>query len=121
MGGLALLLFFVTTRAVLFAQDPAKLAPHLYRVVLDNEDTRVIDYHLKPGEKEPLHSHPSGVLVYYFTEVTMRVTLPGGKTAESTNRGGHYLARPCDPLRREHWEKRSPQLVSRTQGPLQFP
>lgn len=37
------------------AQDPAKLAPQFYKLVLDNEQVRVIDYHLKPGEKEPLN------------------------------------------------------------------
>jgi hypothetical protein len=90
----------------LFAQDPAKLAPQSYKVILDNNDARVIDYHLKPGEKEPLHSHPSGVLVYYFTDATMRVTLPGGEIAVSNNRAGDsHLARPSDPLRREHWRK----------------
>jgi quercetin dioxygenase-like cupin family protein len=93
---LSLLLFSLGMSAVLFAQDPAKLAPQFYKVILDNNDARVIDYHLKPGEKEPLHSHPSGVLVYYFTDATMRVTLPGGKTAESTNRAGDITWR--DPV-----------------------
>jgi len=69
-----LLASLLTLSAIATAQDPAKLAPQFYRVVLDNDDARVIDYHLKPGEKEPMHSHPSGVLVYYLTDAKMRVT-----------------------------------------------
>jgi quercetin dioxygenase-like cupin family protein len=88
-----LLLFLVMVSIGLSAQDPAKLAPHLYKVVLDNDDARVIDYHLKPGEKEPMHSHPSGLLVYYFTDAKARVTLPDGKTAETANRAGDIIWR----------------------------
>jgi quercetin dioxygenase-like cupin family protein len=92
----SLLLVSVTISTVLFAQDPVKLAPQFYRVVLDDEDVRVIDYHLKPGEREPMHSHPSGVLVYYFTDAKARVTLPDGKTAEGTNSAGDIVWR--DPV-----------------------
>jgi beta-alanine degradation protein BauB len=91
-----LLASLLTLSAIATAQDPAKLAPQFYRVVLDNDDARVIGYHLKPGEKEPMHSHPSGVLVYYLTDAKMRVSLPEGKTAESTNRAGDIIWR--DPL-----------------------
>jgi hypothetical protein len=52
-------------------QDPAKLAPQFYKVVLDNDHVRVIDYRLKPGEKRTMHSHPSGVLLYYVTDATI--------------------------------------------------
>jgi quercetin dioxygenase-like cupin family protein len=92
----SLLLFLLAMSLVVSAQDPAKLAPQFYRVVLDNEDARVIDYHLKPGEREPMHSHPSGVLVYYFTDAKARMTLPDGKTAEVTNRAGDIVWR--DPV-----------------------
>lgn len=76
--------------------DPVKLSPHMYRVLLDNDKVRAIDYQLKPGEQEPLHSHPSGVFVYYFTDSNMAVTLPGGKTGESHNRAGDVVWR--DPV-----------------------
>ena len=33
-----------------------------------------------------MHSHPSGVLVYYLTDAKMLVTLPDGKTAEAISR-----------------------------------
>jgi quercetin dioxygenase-like cupin family protein len=90
---LPLLLLALATSIIVAAQDPAKLAPEFYKVVLDNGDARVIDHHIKPGEKEPMHSHPSGVLVYYFTDAKTRITLPDGKTAESTNRAGDVVWR----------------------------
>src|SRR4051812_27050837 len=51
-----------------FAQDPVKLSPKLYTVLLENDQVRVLEYHSKPGDKEPMHSHPSGV-VYALTDV----------------------------------------------------
>lgn len=40
--------------------DPVKLSPQYYKVRLDNARVRVLEYHLKPGEKEMMHSHPEG-------------------------------------------------------------
>jgi len=73
-------------------QDPTKLASQLYRVVLNNDCVRVIDYRLKPGEKEPMHSHPSGVLVYYLTDAKMLVTLPARLGKLSTKLGMSFGA-----------------------------
>jgi hypothetical protein len=47
--------------------DPVKLTPHMYKVRLENAYVRVLEYHSEPGEKEPMHFHPPGV-VYYFSE-----------------------------------------------------
>jgi ketosteroid isomerase-like protein/quercetin dioxygenase-like cupin family protein len=78
------------------AQDPTKIAPQSYKLVIDNDRVRVIDYRLNTGGKEPMHSHPSGVVVYYFTDAKMRTTLPDGKTAEGANRAGDIIWR--DPV-----------------------
>ena len=77
-------------------QDPVRLAPEMYKVVLENDRVRVIDYHLKAGEREPMHSHPRGVVVYYFTDARMRTTLPDGKINDGSNRQGDVLWR--DPV-----------------------
>jgi quercetin dioxygenase-like cupin family protein len=92
----SLLLLSVSISTALFAQDPAKLAPQFYKVVLDNSDARVVDYHLKPGEREPMHSHPFGALVYYLTDARMRVTQPDGKSGDGVNRAGEIVWR--DPV-----------------------
>jgi beta-alanine degradation protein BauB len=79
--------------SVIGIQDAAQLAPQMYKVVLDNNKVRVTDYHIQPGDKEPMHSHPFGVVVYYFTDANMRATLPDGKTAESANKAGDVVWR----------------------------
>jgi beta-alanine degradation protein BauB len=40
---------------------PGETSPQYYKVLLENDQVRVLDYHLKPGEKEPMHSHSAGV------------------------------------------------------------
>jgi hypothetical protein len=36
------------------AQDPVKLSPQFYRVLLENEHVRVLEFRAKPGDKEEL-------------------------------------------------------------------
>jgi quercetin dioxygenase-like cupin family protein len=84
----------LSARAV--PQDPVVLAPEMYKVVLENDRVRVIDYHLKPGQREPMHSHPRGAVVYFFTGAKMRTTLPDGKTNEGSSREGEVVWR--DPV-----------------------
>jgi beta-alanine degradation protein BauB len=63
------------------AIDPVKQSPQYYHVLVDNKRVRVLEYHLQPGEKEPMHSHPAGV-VYYFADAAFRTTLPDGRVTE---------------------------------------
>jgi quercetin dioxygenase-like cupin family protein len=74
------------------AQDSVQQSPEFYRVLLDNDEVRVLEYRLKPGEKEPLHSHPDGV-VYGFNESKIRVTSADGKVAESAGKAGDVFWR----------------------------
>ena len=71
----------------LLAQDPVKQSPRYYKVLIDNDEVRVLEYHLKPGEKEPMHSHPRG-FVYYLADAKVRVSFPDGKTEESQLKAG---------------------------------
>jgi beta-alanine degradation protein BauB len=77
-------------------EDPTKLAPQMYHVIFENDPYRVTDYHLDPGGKEPMHSHPNGVLVYFFSNANMRITLADGKTSESLSKAGDVVWR--DPV-----------------------
>ena len=77
-------------------QDPAKMDPQMYKVILENEHLRAIDVHVKAGASEPLHSHPNGVFVYFFTDANVRSKMPDGTTKESHNHAGEVLWR--DPV-----------------------
>ena len=68
-------------------QDPVKLSPQYYKVLLDNDEVRVLEFHFKPGEKEPMHSHPRGI-VYSLADARIKVSFPDGKTEESAIKNG---------------------------------
>ena len=80
-------LVFAISSANTTAQDPAKQSPQYYKVLLENDQVRVLEYRLKPGEKEPMHTHVAGVL-YIFGDAKMRTTYPDGRTSESAGGGG---------------------------------
>jgi beta-alanine degradation protein BauB len=67
--------------------DTVKLSPKYYRVLLENEQVRVLEYHLKPGEKEQMHSHPARI-VYSFADGRFRSNLPNGQTTETQVKAG---------------------------------
>ena len=64
-----LIVLYTTARA----QDPVKTSPQYYKVLLENEQVRVLEYRLKPGEKEAMHSHSAGV-VYVLSGAKMKFT-----------------------------------------------
>lgn len=85
----------VTIGAVTAAEpetDPVKLSPQLYNVRLENDRVRVLEYRLKPGQKEPMHSHPPGV-VYVLSAARFRTTAADGSTSESPSEAGEVYWR----------------------------
>jgi quercetin dioxygenase-like cupin family protein len=78
-----------------YAQDPVKTSPQYYKVLVENDQVRVFEYHLKPGEKEPMHSHSAGV-IYWLTGAKLRITFPDGKTQERVVATGETIWR--DPV-----------------------
>ena len=73
-------------------QDPLRLSAPYYKVPVDNEYVRVLEYRLKPGQKEAMHSHPCGV-VYNLTSAKWKVTTADGKTTESETTAGTIVWR----------------------------
>jgi quercetin dioxygenase-like cupin family protein len=76
-----------TTRV---AEDPAKVAPQNYKVLVENNRMRALEYRSKPGEKTAMHKHP-GCLVYSFTPSRIRVTIPCGTSAEFDLKAGEVM------------------------------
>jgi quercetin dioxygenase-like cupin family protein len=54
--------FLLLSANATFGQDPWKVAPHIFRVLFENDRVRVLQEWLRPGEKEPMHSHPRAVV-----------------------------------------------------------
>jgi beta-alanine degradation protein BauB len=69
------------------AEDLAKVMPDDVKVLVDNEQVRVLDVLHKPGVKEPMHSHPAYVSVYMST-TRVKVTTPDGKAVEKDRKAG---------------------------------
>jgi quercetin dioxygenase-like cupin family protein len=63
------------------AEDAAKVASHVYKVVFENERARVLDVRMKPGESTTMHSHPDYV-VYLLSGGKVKFTSPSGESAE---------------------------------------
>jgi beta-alanine degradation protein BauB len=72
------------------AQDPVRVAPKNFKVLLENEHVRVLEYQSKAGEKIGLHSHPPNV-VYALGPGHVRFTLPDGKTKDLDLKGGEAI------------------------------
>jgi len=82
LGALMTTVAFAISSRVADTQDPARQSPQYYKVLMENDEVRVLEYRLKPGEKEPMHSHIKGI-VYTFGGANLRTTFPDGRTEES--------------------------------------
>ncbi len=71
-------------------QDPLKLYPENYKVIVENDRVRVLDFKLRKGAKENPHMHPAHV-VYVLTGFKIRFTFPDGKTAIRETKTGDVL------------------------------
>jgi quercetin dioxygenase-like cupin family protein len=72
------LLGFVWSITPAGAQDLVKLRPDMFTVKLENDHVRVLQWTFKPGDKEPMHTHPESVW-YYLAGGKFRVYGPNGK------------------------------------------
>jgi beta-alanine degradation protein BauB len=73
-------LFFgllLTLSTSLYAQDPVKVASNVYKkVLLDNEQVRVLQVEFAPGDIAPWHQHPNHV-IYALTNGKLEITDKG--------------------------------------------
>ncbi len=61
-------------------QDPLALYPENYRVLLENDRVRVLDFRLARSATEKMHTHPAHLAVF-LEDFTIRFTLPDGSHA----------------------------------------
>src|SRR6185503_12408864 len=69
-GGMRRVLFltFIAMAAPMaLAQDPVKVDANHYKVILENDQVRVLRIHYNPKEKSVMHEHPSAVVIFLST------------------------------------------------------
>jgi len=94
----------VISWATAAAQDPVKVAPENYKVLVNNDHVRVLDFTLKPGQKIPMTSRPNRV-VYSITPGTATLTGSDGKTTTMTRKAGEAWWRGAESLAVENTGK----------------
>ena len=72
--------------------DPVVVSPQLYTVRLDNDRVRVLEYRLKPGGKEALHTHRAGVVIS-VGDATVNTTAADGTVASHPSHAGDVFWR----------------------------
>jgi quercetin dioxygenase-like cupin family protein len=63
------------------AKEAAEAAPHIYKVLFENERVRLLDVRMKPGEESAQHSHPD-YLLYAHEGGRVKLSDPSGQNAE---------------------------------------
>lgn len=78
-----------------YAQDPVMVAPDIYKkVLIDNENVRVIQIELAAGQSTPWHSHPNHV-AYALTDGKIEITDKGKAPVAMDIKAGDALYIPA--------------------------
>lgn len=75
------------------AQDPVQTDGDKYKVLLENEQVRVLEYTDQPGQRTSQHRHPAFVL-YALTPFKRTLTLPDGRVLSREFQTGDVLFSP---------------------------
>ncbi|PYU02942.1 MAG: cytoplasmic protein [Acidobacteria bacterium] len=90
-GVLCLTVAWCLVAATPRAQDPTQAAASNFKVLLENDRVRVLDFHGKAGEKIAMHSHPAYISYQVSGSGKTTFTSPDGKTTEREARPGQAL------------------------------
>ena len=63
------------------AEDAVKVAPHVYKVLFENEHVRLLDVQMGAGGSTEMHSHPN-TLIYTLDGGTVTFTATSGEVDE---------------------------------------
>lgn len=75
------LLLFLFISYIGSAQDPVKVSPDHYKVIFENDEVRVLQMTMKPGESDKMHSHPA-LTAYIEKGGKIKVHFADGKEKE---------------------------------------
>lgn len=76
------------------AEDPVTTDGDKYRVLIDNDQVRVLEYRDLPGQKTHEHHHPAFTL-YAVGPFKRKITLPGGKEIMREFKAGDVIYSPA--------------------------
>jgi quercetin dioxygenase-like cupin family protein len=79
--------FFCLAASSAFAQDPVTVDPKHYKVMLDNDQVRVLKIQYGAKEKSVMHEHPGSVVVF-LTNSNVQFTLPDGSKVKGGGKAG---------------------------------
>lgn len=87
------LLLLLSTNS--YAQDPLKAAPNVYKkVLLENDQVRVIQIEFAPGETAAWHQHPDHIL-YVLSDGKVEITDKGKPANVVEMKAGQALFMPA--------------------------
>jgi quercetin dioxygenase-like cupin family protein len=69
------------------AQDPVKVDARHYKVLLENDQVRVLKIKYNAKEKSVMHEHPASVAVF-LTDGPTKFTLPDGSSIDASGKAG---------------------------------
>jgi len=87
---LAICTALTASATALSAQDPVPLYPNNYKILIENARVRVMDFRLRKGDTEKLHSHPAHVL-YVLEPLKIKFTFADGRTGTREAKAGEVL------------------------------
>ena len=70
--------------------DSVEVSPGNYKPLFENDEVRVLEMLLRPGEKDEVHSHPSET-VYLICGGKAKIRLPNGESMEAEVPDGHVM------------------------------
>ena len=87
VGTLSLCALLAFAGKAVAGEDPVKVAPDKCKVLLENDDVRVYEFVLKPGETMPMHSHPR-TSIYSLTDAKLKISTPDGASQDAEFKAG---------------------------------
>ena len=77
------------------AQEAAQVAPHVYKVLFENDRLRLLEVRMKPGQESEIHSHPD-YLIYTLSGGLVKLTAASGESAEVKIEAGDTMWREAE-------------------------
>jgi quercetin dioxygenase-like cupin family protein len=86
----AMFKFYPDTGKPMSRDDAVKVAPDSYKVLLENDQVRVLEVRIKQGAKSEMHSHPRSVAIC-LNDQRLKFTFPNGKSENADLKRGQVV------------------------------